>query len=98
MVKKKFSKNIWHTPKELSEGPNSLSQQLNRLMILDQVWKKLVGNKSKFWVLTSVKGNTLYVEVNLSVAKSELIAKRAQLIKELNKYFTVPWIEKIEIK
>jgi len=95
MDNKKYPKKIWYTPGELSKG---LSTQLDRLMILSQVWKKLVGNKEKFWVLKAAKGGTLYVEANLSVAKNELIAKRSQLVKELNKYFDVPWIEKIDVQ
>jgi hypothetical protein len=66
-------------------------------MILDHVWKQLVGNREKFWVLQAVQNDTLYVQVKVSVARTELIAKRAQLIKELNKHFDTPWIKQLEI-
>ena len=82
---------------ELNGKYNKLNSKLNKLMILDHVWTRLVADKEKFWKLTAVKDNTLYVSVRLSVARNELIGRRDGLIKELNKYFDKPWIEKIEI-
>lgn len=91
-------KKQWHSAQELESGYNKLSRQLNRLMILDHVWKQTVGLKSRFWVLKAVQAGTLYVQVKVSVAKNELIARRQQLIKELNKHFEKPWISNIEIQ
>jgi len=88
----------WHSSADLEKRYNRLSSRLNRLMILDHVWTQLVGNKGKFWVLQAVQNDTLYVQVKVSVARNELIAKRQQLITELNKHFDTPWIKKIEIK
>ena len=90
-------KKQWYSSKELSGQFNSFSKTLNRLMILDYVWEKLVGNKSRFWVLHAVKKDTLYVQVKASVAKNELTGKRRELIRELNKHFETPWIKHIEI-
>ncbi|MBR2865520.1 MAG: DUF721 domain-containing protein [Elusimicrobiaceae bacterium] len=88
---------IWSTPSDFKGKFNGLRLKLSRLVLLDHVWTKLIGDKEKFWKLTAVKGGTLYVSVRLSVARSELIGRRDGLIKELNKYFDKPWIEKIEI-
>lgn len=88
---------IWNTPLELNGKYNRLNSKLNRLMVLDHVWTGLVGQKERFWKLTAVKGATLYVSVRLSVARNELIGRRETLIRELNKHFDKPWIEKIEI-
>lgn len=88
---------IWSTPAELKGKFNGLRLKLSRLVLLDHVWNKLIGDREKFWKLTAVKGGTLYVSVRLSVARNELIGRRDGLIKELNKYFDKPWIEKIEI-
>jgi len=90
-------KKNWHSSAELKNSFNRLNKRLNRLMILDHVWKQLVGNREKFWVLQAVQNDTLYVQVKVSVARTELIAKRAQLIKELNKHFDTPWIKQLEI-
>lgn len=88
---------IW-TPSSVLNGKyNRLNACLNRLMILDHVWTQLVGDKEHFWKLLGVKGHILYVSVKLSVARNELIGRRENLIKELNKHFDKPWIEKIEI-
>ncbi len=91
-------KKQWRSSAELNRNYNTLNRHLNRLMILDHVWTRLIGNKAKFWVLKAVQGQTLYVQVKISVAKNELIARRYQLINELNKYFDEPWIQKIEIQ
>lgn len=87
----------WKTPAELGKKYNKLNVRFNRLMILEHVWAKLVGEKEKFWKLSAVKGGILYVSVRLSVARSELTGRRENLIRELNKHFDKPWIEKIEI-
>ena len=91
-------KKIWRSTQELENGYNKLTRRLNRLMILDHVWNQLIGNKSRFWVLQAVKDETLYVQVKAAVAKNELVARRQQLITELNKHFEKPWISKIEIQ
>lgn len=88
---------IWNCASELESRFNRLNLRLNRLMVLDHVWTQLVGNKAKFWKLEAVKGNILVVAVKVSVAKSELTGRREQLVKEINKHFEKPWIEKIEI-
>ena len=52
---------IWNQPSELNGKYNRLSNKLNRLMVLDHVWNKLVADKEKFWKLIAVKGSILYV-------------------------------------
>lgn len=82
---------------ELKNNHNRLAGTLNRLMILDYVWNQIVGDKARFWVLKAVQKDTLFVQVKASVAKNELNARQAQLIRELNKNFEKPWIKKIKI-
>ncbi len=88
---------IWNKTSELNKKYNRLNSQISRLMILDYAWKKVVAEKEKFWKLVAVQKKNLLVEVKLSVARNELIARREIILKELNKYFDRPWIEKIEI-
>ena len=88
---------IWNKSSELNKQYNRLNSQISRLMILDYAWKKVVADKDKFWKLVAVQKKSLLVEVKLSVARNELVSRRENLIKELNKYFSKPWIEKIEI-
>ena len=87
----------WYASSNLTNRFNKLSTRLNRLVILDHVWTQLVGNKAKFWVLHAVQNDALYVKVKVAVAKNELIARRQQLVGELNKHFSTPWIKRIEI-
>ena len=93
----KYPKKQWNSSQELSNPRSALSRSLNRLMILDYAWSRLVGNKSRFWILKAVQKDTLYVQVKISVARNELTGKRRWLIGELNKYFETPWIKHIEI-
>ena len=89
---------IWHSSADLQSRFNRLNIRLNRLLILDHVWSKLVGLRSKYWVLKAVQNGTLHVQVKVPVARTELIAKKESLIRELNKHFDNPWIKKIEIE
>ena len=88
---------IWNQSSELKGTHNRLNKQVSRLMLLDHVWNELVGEKGKFWKLSAVGKGVLYVEVKLSVARNELIARRETLLKEINKHFNKSWITKIEI-
>ena len=90
-------KKQWSSSQELKTSYNRLSKTFNRLMILDYVWNKQVGEKAKFWVLKAVQKDTLFVQVKASVAKHELNAQQRQLIRELNKHFDTAWIKKIKI-
>ena len=90
-------KKEWHCSGELNKDFTRLSKALNRLMILEHVWTRLVGDKGRFWELKGVQSGTLYVQVKMAVAKNELIARKRQLIREINKHFDSPWIKKIEI-
>ena len=87
----------WYASSSLNSRFNKLSNRLNRLLILEHVWTQLVGNKAKFWVLHAVQNDTLYVKVRVAVAKNELVARRVELMSELNKHFDKPWIKRIEI-
>ncbi len=88
----------WRASAELGGKFSRLNACFNRLMVLEHVWTRLVGEKARFWQLTAVKGSVLYVSVRLSVARNELIGRREMLIRELNKHFDKPWITKIEIE
>ena len=89
----------WHcAQKDLKNRFYPLNNQLHRLMILSHVWKTTVGNKAAFWVLKAVQGGTLFVQVRLPVAKNELNIRKNQLIVELNKHFSTPWITNIKMK
>ncbi|MBO4675296.1 MAG: DUF721 domain-containing protein [Elusimicrobiaceae bacterium] len=87
----------WYASSNLNNRFNKLNNRLNRLLILEHVWTQLVGNKAKFWVLHAVQNDTLYVKVRVAVAKNELVARRSELMSELNKHFDKPWIKRIEI-
>ncbi|MBT4007777.1 MAG: DUF721 domain-containing protein [Elusimicrobiaceae bacterium] len=95
-VLEKKSEN-WKKTDELKNNWNRLNSKFNRLMILDKLWEKEVGARSKYWKLTAVKNGTILVEVNVPTAKQELLARSKVLIKSLNKNFDSPWIKYIKI-
>lgn len=88
---------IWHESKELKNTFGRFNSQINRLLLLDNIWEKVTGSKAKFWNLYAVKGSTIYVKVTVMAARHELLLKEKTLIKELNKSFDKAWIKKISI-
>ena len=88
---------IWNSAADLSRGFNPLNLKLNRLMVLNSVWQKIAGEKSKFWVLDTATNDAIFIKVKNAAAKHDLAGRSAEFVKELNKYFDKPWIKKIEI-
>jgi len=87
----------WKTTEELKNNFGRFNQSLTRFMILNNVWEKEVGTKSRYWKLTAVQHSSLIVEVKVSTAKQELKARAKALIKSLNKNFERAWIREIKI-
>ncbi|MDR0953680.1 MAG: DUF721 domain-containing protein [Elusimicrobiota bacterium] len=88
---------IWHEASELQNKFSRINSQINRLILLENIWEKTLGSKAKFWVLDAVKGGTIYVKVKVTAARHELLLKEKIIVKELNKHFDKPWIKQISI-
>ena len=88
---------IWNSAADLAQNFNPLNKRLNRLMVLNSVWFKTTGAKSRFWVLDAADDDAIFVKVNSAAARHDLAARGAEIIRELNKYFDKPWIKRIEI-
>ncbi len=88
---------IWHGSNELKTGFNRFSSQINRLVLLENIWNKTLGAKAKFWQLYAVQKNTIFVKVKVISARQELLLNKANIIKELNKHFQRAWIKEISI-
>jgi hypothetical protein len=88
---------IWHEASELKGNYNRLNSQINRLLLLENIWDKVVGSKAKFWQIDAVQKNTIFVKVKVVAARQELLLNKANIIKELNKYFQRAWIKEISI-
>ena len=69
----------------------------DRLSILNAVWGKELGTRSRHWELVAVKAGTLYVKTRSSAATYELHMQERPLIRSLNKYFSRPWIRAIRV-
>ncbi len=87
----------WKKSDELKNNFNRFNSKFSKLMILDSLWDREIGARSKYWKLTAVKNGTLLVEVKVATAKQELSARSKTLIKSLNKNFDRPWIRNIKI-
>ncbi|HOX23433.1 MAG TPA: DUF721 domain-containing protein [Elusimicrobiales bacterium] len=74
-----------------------LVQKLDRLMLLDSVWKKEAGVFASHWTLDAVSGGTIYVKAKSSSAAQELMFRSQGLIRRLNKYFDRQWIREIKV-
>lgn len=88
---------IWHNSSELQGSYNRLKSQVDKLVLLESIWNKVVGSKAKFWQLDAVQKNTIFVKVKVVAARQELLLNKAVIIKELNKYFQRDWIKEISI-
>ncbi len=90
-------KEIWHKSDEIKSSFSKFNSTINRLILLDVLWNKVLGRKADYWVLDSVKGGSIYVKVTVMAARHELKLKEKEIIKELNKNFNTPWIKQIFI-
>ena len=88
---------IWHESNELKNNFNRLSSQVNKLVLLEDIWNKTLGSKAKFWQLYAVQKNTIFVKVKVVSARQELLLNKENIIKELNKNFQRAWIKEISI-
>lgn len=88
---------IWHKAGELQNNYNRLSAQVSKLVLLENVWNRVLGSKAKFWQLYAVQKNTIFVKVKVVSARQELLLNKETIIKELNKHFQRSWIKEISI-
>lgn len=90
-------KEIWHKPQEIKSSFCRFNNTINRLILLESLWNKILGKKADYWVLDAVKGGSIYVKVTVMAARHELKLKEKEIIRELNKNFQTPWIKEIFI-
>ncbi|MHB0995290.1 MAG: DciA family protein [Elusimicrobiales bacterium] len=69
---------------------------LDRLAILDAVWKKEMGRLADHCTLLGVDKGCVLVKPKSAAAASELSLRSSVLVKSLNKYFKRPWIKAIK--
>ncbi len=69
---------------------------LDRLAVLDAVWKKEMGRLGEHCVLLGVDKQDILVKPSSAAAASELALRSSMIVKSLNKYFKRPWIRSIK--
>jgi len=67
-----------------------------RLVILDAVWKKEFGRLADHCELMGVNRGYLVVRTDSSVVYNELLMRSRQIMRGLNKYFSIAWIKGIK--
>lgn len=70
---------------------------IDRLLILESVWKKEMGSLCDHCVLLGVAKNAITVKTDSSVVANEITLKSRSIIKNLNKYFRSPWIKFLKV-
>jgi len=93
---RRFSKG-WVAAKSIGGHYQPLVQKLDRLMLLDSVWKKEAGVFAEYWTLDAVSGGTIYVKARSSSAAQELMFRSQSLVRRLNKYFDRQWVKEIKV-
>lgn len=66
-----------------------------RLVILDAVWKKEFGRLAEHCELVGVNKGYMVVKTDSSVVYNELFLRSRQIMRNLNKYFAIPWLKGI---
>ncbi|MBI5743512.1 MAG: DUF721 domain-containing protein [Elusimicrobia bacterium] len=69
---------------------------LDRLALLDAIWKKEMGRLGEHCTLLGVDRGCILVKPSSAAAASELALRSSVLVKGLNKYFKRPWIRAIK--
>jgi hypothetical protein len=69
---------------------------LDRLAILDAVWKKEMGRLAEHCTLLGVDKGVILVKPRSAAAANELALRSSVLVKSLNKYYKRPWIKAIK--
>jgi len=68
----------------------------DRFLILNSVWKKEIGNLADYCEIEAINKNVVIVKVKSSVIAQELNMRSRSVIRNLNKYFSRPWIHSIK--
>ena len=68
---------------------------LDRLALLDAVWKREIGRLGDHCALLGVDRAVILVRPSSAAAANELALRAPQIVKGLNKYFKRPWIKGI---
>jgi hypothetical protein len=67
----------------------------DKITLLSAVWQKEMGYLSRQWELSGLKQGIIYVKPRSSAAAQELHLRSAAIVRNLNKYFSHPWIKGI---
>ena len=66
-----------------------------RLVILDAVWKKETGRLGENCELLGIDKGYIIVKTDSSVVYNEIFMNSREILKNINKYFTRPWLRGI---
>ena len=69
--------------------------RVENLMILNYVWKNEMKEFSSYCTIDSIDGRTLVLKVDNSVIKNELLIRKSEIIKKINKHFKTGFIKDI---
>ncbi|MHB2025560.1 MAG: DUF721 domain-containing protein [Elusimicrobiota bacterium] len=67
----------------------------DKISILNAVWDREMGHLSRHWILSGLRGATLYIRPVSAAAAQELQLRGPEIVRRLNKYFNRPWIKTV---
>ncbi|MBI5630469.1 MAG: DUF721 domain-containing protein [Elusimicrobia bacterium] len=70
--------------------------QSDKISILNAVWERELGHFSRHWSLLGVQRGMLFIKPNSAAAAQELVMRRAEIVRTLNKHFSRAWIKGIK--
>lgn len=86
----------WTKASAVCSSMKLMGGYLDRLALLDAVWKKEMGRLGEHCVLLGVDKDIVLVKPSSATAASELSLRSSVLVKSLNKHFRQPWIKAIK--
>lgn len=98
MIAKPPPRKKWSTAGDLVRSFNYRAGiQPDKISILNEVWEKELGHFSRHWSLLGVKRGILFVRPRSAAAAQELQMRATQILRDLNKYFSRPWIKAVKV-
>lgn len=70
----------------------------HNLLILQKVWQKELKSLSSHCSLMGVEKNKIILKPSNSVIANEILIRKDEILRDLNKYFKSKWIKDIRIE
>ncbi len=85
----------------IADGVHQLVRKLglsDHLSMIDRAWEAEIGSLARFTKIIALDGDALVVEATSSPAMQEINLRRKELVRRLNRHFSMNVINNITVK